>query len=249
MTIEKLKSRKVSVKFLRSAEPDSRWSVYQCLVSEQRLGGLLYALIEGRWFSIADSLVTQVDAAIAAIPRATVSLPPGLPGESEGDYNARAASASADLALLDKKLVAPDGSTTRIEFCDLISTDGSLVHVKRKSRSSTLSHLFAQGHVSAEALVDGTLRDQVRTAIQKAAGATEASGWLDLIPPSGSVPDRDRVTVTYAVIANSTATGVEWLPFFSRLTLMQTVRDLNRLGFAKVALVRVPVAASSPSGN
>jgi uncharacterized protein (TIGR04141 family) len=249
LTVALLKGRKVSVKFLRNADPDARWSVYQCLVSEQRLNGSLYALIEGRWFSIADSLVNQVDTAIAAIPAATVTLPPGLPGESEGDYNTRAVSASADLALLDKELVAPDGSKTRIEFCDLISTNGSLVHVKRKSRSSTLSHLFAQGHVSAEALVDGTLRDQVRSAIQKAAGTADASGWLDLVPPSSSVPDRDKVTVTYAVIANSKATGVEWLPFFSRLTLMQTVRDLNRLGFTKVALVRVPVAAASTSGG
>lgn len=247
LTVALLKSRKVSVKFLRNPDADSRWSVYQCLVSEQRLKGLLYALIEGHWFAIADSLVNQVDTAIAAIPSASVTLPAGIPGESEGDYNARAAAASTDLALLDKKLIAPAGSTTRIEFCDLLSTDGSLIHVKRKSRSSTLSHLFAQGHVSAEALVDGTLRDRVRVAIQNAAGSADATGWLDLVPPSTSPPDRDKVTVTYAVIANSKATGVEWLPFFSRLTLMQTVRDLNRLGFTKVALVRVPeVAAPTP---
>lgn len=244
LTVDLLKSRKVSVKFLRSPEADTRWSVYQCLVSEQRRGGVLYALIEGRWFSIADSLVRQVDAAVSAIPTATVTLPAGLPGESEGDYNARAVSASADLALLDKELVAPDGSKTKIEFCDLISTDGSLVHVKRKTRSSTLSHLFAQGHVSAEALVDGQLRDQVRSAIQSAAGSSDAAKWLTLVPPSSSTPVRDKVTITYAVIANSKASGVEWLPFFSRLTLMQTVRDLNRLGFTKVALVRVPVAAA-----
>lgn len=249
LTVQKLKSRKVSVKFLRSADPDARWSVYQCVVSEQRLSGVLYALIEGRWFSIADSLVNQVATAIAAIRAATVTLPAGLPGESEGDYNARAAYASGELALLDKQLVAPDGSKTRLEFCDLMSTDGSLVHVKRKTRSSTLSHLFAQGHVSAEALVDGTLRDQVRSAIQEAAGTADASRWLDRVPPSLSVPDRDKVTVTYAVIADSKATGVEWLPFFSRLTLMQTVRDLNRLGFTKVALVRVPVAAAPTSSN
>lgn len=245
LTVALLKGRRVSVKFLRNSEADKRWSVYHCLVSEQRLNGEMYALIEGRWFAIAHSLVEQVDKAVRAIPSATVRLPPGLPGESEGDYNLRAAAASASLALMDKRLVAPDGSTTQIEFCDLLSTDGSLIHVKRKSRSSTLSHLFAQGHVSAESLVDGTLRDRVRAAIETAAVSGDASGWLDLIPPKELPLDRDKVTVTYAVIANSRATGVEWLPFFSRLTLMQTVRDLNRLGFTKVALVRVPVAAAT----
>lgn len=249
LTVEMLKRRKVSVKFTRSAEADTRWNVYQCLVSEQRLDGDAYALIEGRWFSIADSLVTQVDSAIAAIPTATVSLPEALPGETEGEYNTRAASAAPDLTLLDKRLVSAEGATTRIEFCDLLSTDGSLVHVKRKSRSSTLSHLFAQGHVSAEALVDGALREQVRAAIQKAAGSADASRWLDLIPPSASALDRTKITITYAVVANSSSTGAGWLPFFSRLALMQAVRDLNRLGFMNVALVRVPVGSAPAEGG
>jgi len=241
LTVDQLKRRKVSVKFLSSADPVTRWSVYQCLVSEQRLDGRLFALVEGRWFEVADTLVDQVDAIVSQIPVATVDLPPGRPGENEGDYNVRAAAASPDLILLDRQLVAPDGAKTRIEFCDLISTDGSLVHVKRKSRSSTLSHLFAQGHVSAESLVDSVLRDQVRLAIEKAAGEGDPSRWLELVPAGSEAPDRDLVTVTYAVIANSTAAGIEWLPFFSRLTLMQTVRDLNRLGFMRVALARVPV--------
>lgn len=237
LTIDRLKSRKVSVKFLSSADAVARWSVYQCLVSEQRVDDRLYALIEGRWFEVAETLVQQVDSAVSAIPLASVSLPAGLPGESEADYNTRAAAHSPDLTLLDKELVAPDGSNTKIEFCDLLSTDGSIIHVKRKSRSSTLSHLFAQGHVSAEALVDGVLRDQVREAIQKSSGASEdASGWLSVVPPAGSTLDREKVTITYAVIANSSATGIHWLPFFSRLTLMQTVRDLHRLGFTKVLL-------------
>ncbi|MEV8252323.1 DUF6119 family protein [Microbacterium sp. NPDC076768] len=241
LTVDQLKRRKVAVKFISSADAVDRWSVYQCVVTEQRLDGNLYALVEGRWFEIANSLVTQVDTAVSAIPHMTVTLPAGYPGESEGDYNARAAAGSSDLALLDKQLVAPNGAKTRLEFCDLIATDGSLIHVKRKSRSSTLSHLFAQGHVSAEAMVDGLLRDQVRTAITKAAGFEDASPWLEFVPPSGTAPARDTVTVTYAVIANSKAKGTEWLPFFSRLTLMQTVRDLNRLGFTKIALARIPV--------
>lgn len=249
ITVDQLKRRKISVKFISSADAVARWSVYQCLVSEQKVDGKLYVLIEGRWFEVADSLVSQVDTAISALPSATVTLPAGHPGEAEREYNARAAAASAELTLLDRRLVAPDGATTRIEFCDLMSTDGSLVHVKRKSRSSTLSHLFAQGHVSAEALIDGKLRDQVRSAIQNAAGTTDPSPWLNLIPPSDSDPARDTVTVTYAVVANSSATGVEWLPFFSRLTLMQTVRDLNRLGFTKIALMRVPVEAETSSNN
>lgn len=252
LTIELLKSRKVSVKFLSSADPVARWSVYHCLVSEQRIDGKLFALVEGRWFEVADTLVKQVDAAVEAIPSATVSLPPGWPGETEDAYNKRAAAMCPDLALLDTKLVAPDGARTKVEFCDLLSKDGSLVHVKRKSRSSTLSHLFAQGHVSAEAMTDGVLRDQVRAAITDAVGEGQDAPWLDVIAPGTADIERDKLNVTYAVIANSKAAGTEWLPFFSRLTLMQTARDLNRMGFTKLSLVRVPVEASDvppPAGD
>lgn len=239
-TVDQLKHRKVWVKFHNSAEPVARWSVYHCLVSEQRIHGGLFALVEGRWFAIADALVAQVDASISALPTASIALPTGRPGESEADYNARAATESPDLALLDRQLVAPDGSNTKIEFCDLLGTNGALVHVKRKTRSSTLSHLFAQGHVSAESLIDISLREQVRDVIRRVADG-EAARWLELIPGGDSPLARERITIIYAVIANSAATGVEWLPFFSRLTLMQTVRDLNRLGFRNVELVRVPV--------
>lgn len=194
--------------------------------------------------------MSQVNAAVAAIPQSTVALPAARSGESEASYNARAASTIPELTLLDKHLVAPAGANSRIDFCDLISTDGSLVHVKRKSRSSTLSHLFAQGHVSAETLVDETLREQVRVAITTAAGNHDCSKWLALVPPGTSPLERDKLTITYAVITNSKAEGAQWLPFFSRLTLMQTVRDLNRLGFMKVALVRVPLTMEeTPSAH
>lgn len=244
LTLELLKSRRVSVKFLRAASSDHRWNLYQCLVSEQRFDGKLYALVEGRWFAIADSLVAEVDQAVAAIPSATVNLPAGRPGETEGDYNARAAAASADLILLDRQLVAPGGATSMIEFCDLLSSDGSLIHVKRKTRSATLSHLFAQGRVSAASLADGELRDHVRLAIQRGATSRNPSQWLDVVPASGATLDRDLITITYAVIADSRAAGIEWLPFFSRLNLMQTARDLARMGFTRTALVRVPMEGS-----
>lgn len=245
LTVKLLKQRKVSVKFLRNTEKDARWTVYQCLVSEQRLDGELYALIEGRWFAVSDSLVKEVDDVISAIPTATVVLPDALPGETEDAYNARAAHSVNDLILLDRKLLAPEGATTRIEFCDLMSKSGSLVHVKRKVRSSTLSHLFAQGHVSAEALFDGTLRDKVRSVIVGAAGSRDAADWLNVVPPSHLDFDREKVTITYAVIANGRAEGTEWLPFFSRLNLMQTVRSLNHLGFRKVELARVSLKMPS----
>lgn len=42
--------------------------------------------------------------------------------------------------------------TTSIEICDILTQNRCLIHVKRDLGSSDLSHLFAQGYVSAELL-------------------------------------------------------------------------------------------------
>jgi uncharacterized protein (TIGR04141 family) len=50
---------------------------------------------------------------------------------------------------LDGVLVKPEEATTPIEFCDLLSSNKGLIYIKKKTRSATLSHLFAQGTVAA----------------------------------------------------------------------------------------------------
>jgi uncharacterized protein (TIGR04141 family) len=57
-------------------------------------------------------------------------------------------------ALLDADPVIYGGGRSAIEICDLLSTDRVFVHVKAKTKSSTLSHLFAQGLNSAQAFRD-----------------------------------------------------------------------------------------------
>ncbi|MHB1210628.1 MAG: DUF6119 family protein, partial [Acidimicrobiales bacterium] len=220
ITVEQLKSRKVRVGWIKSGNFDARWSVYNALVSEQNLDGKLFALIEGRWFEVAATLVAAVDSCLESLPAAATSLPPAQKNESEGAYNARVAGLSGDLLLLDKQLARAADATSSIEFCDLLSARAELIHVKRKSRSATLSHLFAQGNISANTLIgDGTFRDTVRLQLGEIAG-DDAGRWLDLVPASDSRPDRALYTVHFAVLTNSKGTGADWLPFFSKLNLM-----------------------------
>jgi uncharacterized protein (TIGR04141 family) len=47
----------------------------------------------------------------------------------------------------------PLGTGSTVEICDLLGPDSELIHVKRASGSSPLSHLFAQGLVSAQSLL------------------------------------------------------------------------------------------------
>ncbi|MDQ0537510.1 uncharacterized protein (TIGR04141 family) [Curtobacterium flaccumfaciens] len=168
---------------------------------------------------------------------------PAAQGEIEAQYNERLAAVSdGTLVNLDGMLQWADGAASGIEVCDLLSTDGEFIHVKRKARSSTLSHLFAQGSVSATAYFsDPRFREQVQEAVAKAAGPSAASEWAAALPSAGSEPMRSNFSVTYVVIANSSRAGTDWLPFFSKLNLMQHGRRVrNELGL-KVSIVRVPV--------
>ncbi len=242
ITVENLKSRYVWVRFGRSGNFDKRWNLYQCLVTEQRINDQLHVLIEGRWFAVSTTLVEEVDAFAAGLIDATVQLPPAHVGEVEADYNARLALSSPQhLLKLDARIKRPGGASSGIEFCDVLSDDGDLIHVKRKSRSATLSHLFAQGGVSAATFVnDGIFRTQVRELIQAEVPQEALESWLRLVPSAEEAVDRSRYRVTYAVIANSSREGRDWLPFFSKLNLMQQGRQLSTMGFT-VAIARVPI--------
>jgi uncharacterized protein (TIGR04141 family) len=234
LTLENMKSRRVSIRFSRSSEFDARWTLHQCLVSEQRLDSSFYVLIEGRWFSVSDSLVSEVDSFAASISPGSLPLLDARPGETEREYNTRLAdSDESRFLLLDAQVKRPGGASSGIELCDVLASNGELVHVKRKSRSSTLSHLFAQGIVSATTLLqDGYFRDQIRAVINQTASAVSKSQWLSLVPESVEHVDRSRYAVSYIVIANSSRHGNDWLPFFSKLNLMQSGRQLSNMGFA-----------------
>ncbi|PPH21348.1 hypothetical protein C5C31_10030 [Rathayibacter rathayi] len=240
LTLDKLKSRRVQVGWIKSGTFDTRWSIYNTIVSEQPYRSRLFALIEGRWFEVAATLVRAVDDYIESLPEAETLLPHARKNEHEGAYNLRVADQLQDVLLLDKQLARAAGATSSIEFCDLISVRAELIHVKRKSRSATLSHLFAQGNVSASTFIgDGSFRDSVRVQLEQIAGE-DAGRWLDLVPGSDSRPDRSRYTVHFAVLTNSRGKGTGWLPFFSKLNLMQTAKQIQSLGLS-VVISKVPV--------
>lgn len=244
ITVAILKGRRVAVKFLRSGEYDGRWTLYNCLISEQRVNGQLYVLIEGRWLAVSETLAEEVDAFAVALPSSPTTLLRSNVGETEPTYNKRMVSEGAgELLCLDAKIQVPGGASSGIELCDLMTADGEFIHIKRKSRSSTLSHLFAQGSVSATTFVsDGTYRDRVRAQIESSIDPSERGKWLELIPAGDASVDRSRYTVSYAVITNSEKPGADWLPFFSKLNLMQQGRQVLSLGF-RLSVSKIDIGA------
>lgn len=229
LTTQKLKSYRVSVRWTGSEQFQDSWPLFNCIVWETAREGRLYALVEGKWFEIETNFADRVRKFVQSIPGPANPLPDAIAGEAEAQYNQRIAQADHSLACLDGVLVTPEGAPTSIEFCDLLSDKKELIYVKKKTRSATLSHLFAQGTVAARVfLQDGTVRKQIR---DRLASMTGDGQFINVIPDETTRPSPPDYKIRYAIITKPTADRPVSLPFFSQLNLMQNAQLLQGLGY------------------
>jgi len=234
LTVKKLKSYRVSVRWVANEQFQDKWSLFNCIVWETTHEGRLYVLIEGKWFEIDNSFAERVKSFVQSIPPPVYKLPTPKIGEQEFDYNQRVAQEDDNFICLDRVLIKPIDFATPIEFCDLFSDKKQFIHVKKKTRSATLSHLFAQGTVSARIfLQDGSAREEIR---EKIATMDNGKKFLELIPETSQRPVPSDYEVTYVIISKKTGSDVtSLLPFFSQLNLMQNAKILQGMGY-RVAL-------------
>lgn len=220
----------------------SEHSVYKCLYLEVKGGEKTNALFGGVWYEIENSFMERINAVLQLVEVSDIKFP-GIKCwseggkkmiESEGDYNIRAA-AECGFYVMDKKLVKSSRATTSIELCDLLSPDKTFIHAKhRKGGSAGLSHLFAQGGVSAEIFLgDRDFRKEARKVINREIGAHA----VDLVPLDN--PKSSDYGVVYLILGDDSATVKEGLPFFSKVNLARAYEGLAQRGFA------VSVAAAS----
>ncbi len=225
LTIDGLRKHTVRTVRVDGEEGDEHWTVYRCIVFEAQWKGSLYTLADGQWYRIASSFAEEVHAAVANLSPPSFTLPNARVGERENIYNARTAAGNNHLALMDSKLVRNGTGRDGVEVCDLFSDQRHFIHVKRKTRSSTLSHLFAQGAVSAELfLEEGRFRTGFRDKLM------EVQPELAPLIPVGD-PNPREYEIVYAIIAKSAAGIPSSLPFFSQLHLTQVARRLRLLGY------------------
>ncbi len=230
--IDALKRHRVRVQYDGDDAFYNKWCVYECLVWETTFDNRHFVLLDGLWFEIAPDYATAVSKYVTDITSTDIPFLDATAGQDEGDYNAAIAMEGAqDFALLDCEKFIPSQATTSIEFCDLFSAGGHFIHVKKRSSSGALSHLFSQGSVSSELfLQDEQLREAVRQKLNEVGKPAQAA----LIP--NDRPNSPDYEVVYAVIAPPVH-GV-WppaLPFFSSVNLMHHAKRVQNLGF-KVSL-------------
>ena len=225
--IDRLRADDVHAMAVDSGIELDRWSVYACLVFETIREGKTFVLSEAQWFEVAPSLVDEVTTGLRRIAVGTVVMPLARDGEWEGDYNVRAAAAPGRI-LLDRQLSRVAQEHGPIEICDILTDQRQFVHVKRKTQSATLSHLFAQGRIAAEVFLrDGDLRDRLRSDIAAINPAIAST-----IPESGERIRTADFEVAYGIISPTPTEIPLGLPFFSRLNLLRTVEYLrDTLGY------------------
>jgi uncharacterized protein (TIGR04141 family) len=220
LSIEYLKRRKVYQVYADSDLNEEKWSVFHCTNSEIEENGKTYILTEGRWYEIQSSFVAQVNDQIEKVPVSNLEFSPLNKNEKENDYNRRIAlNNKAHYYLMDCKLINYGGGNSKIEFCDLFTTDHKIIHVKRYGGSSVLSHLFMQGLNSAKAFIaDGQFRAEVNKHLPKGHRFSVLGK-----------PDASKYEVVYGIICGSAGELPMVLPFFSKMTLVNAWIELTTL--------------------
>lgn len=218
-----------------------KWKLRDCVIFETDLDGSTYVLSGGRWYQIDQDLAKEVQEFFDKTPR--INLPEAEANETEETYNKRVAGLDADMICLDRRLIKPTGWSTTMEACDFLGRDRQLIHVKDKTSSSRLSHLFSQGTVSARVLaIDPPSRDSVRAKVVAVQAETGQVGYDDILPKSDEDFTRSDFTVVYGVIV---ASKQPKLPFFSLVSFRQAARELDALGYRYAfAWIEKPKTAS-----
>lgn len=217
--------------FCISAETDTpraEWPVYKCIYAEIDRQGKTFLLNGGRWYQVASDYVREVDQAIQSIQESGTIQFPEYNDPNETAYNRRVQQMHrSTFALMDRRTVRYGGGRSRIEFCDLYSRRGEMVHVKRYGGSSSLSHLFAQGAVAATLFLND---HHFRRELNRVLPSSHRLGGVN------SQPRASDYEVAYAIASKDKASLI--LPFFSRVTLRSTYQQLRNMGY-QVTLTKI----------
>jgi len=226
-SVERMKSDVIHVNNSEYQSVKS-WSVYRCLYAEISFDGSQYILRNGVWYKVNKDFVSAVDEYLEELEEYDFEFPV-YSHDREEEYNDHVYKSQAGFCLMDKKNIKIGGPYDKLEHCDLIRNGRDFVHVKVYKSSSTLSHLFSQGFVAAEAFVkDGWYRERLNPKLPDSIKLADAKAR----------PDPQNYSVVYAIATKKKIP--EELPFFSKVTLKNALRTLKALNY-NVALAKIDV--------
>lgn len=142
--------------------------------------------------------------------------------EKEGEYNIRVQNESdGQILSMDTKLIPSGVVGNGIEICDLYTRNHQLIHVKRYGGSSVLSHLFNQGYVAANMLMQKDFRIRLNQ--------NETFQRFDQVDED-TFDQRDN-EIVFAVLSKY-EDNPPHIPFFSKITFKHVATSLTNLGYS-----------------
>lgn len=230
LSLENFKTEIIECIDVVSEDVIEQWAAYNCLYGEILEDGKTYILSNGKWYEIERNYANTINKYFEDIRSAEsdMSLPKARKDEHEDKYNERVAAEVAGMCCMDKKVILHGTAQGKIEFCDLLTNDKKIIHVKRYGTSSVLSHLFSQGLVSGDLfLSDSDFRNKVRDKLP--------ASHKSLVPTTG--PNPEEYTIVFAIISKSE--NLVDIPFFSKVNLRNVIKRLSLSYRYKVSYITV----------
>lgn len=197
------------------------WAAHKCLYGEIQYEGKAYCINNGRWFCIDKDFVSLVNNDYEQIAISNMTFIDCTPKyKSENAYSkAFVALNEDDFLCMDKQNISHGGGQSKVELCDILTTDNKYIHIKPYSGSSTLSHLFNQAVVSAELVLgDSEFRAKANIKIKELTNNK-----------SFEILEGVRPKVILAIISENDVERPQ-IPFFSKVALRYTKRRLETFG-------------------
>lgn len=215
------------------------WSLYKCLNVEIIYQEKLYVLNDGSWYQVDRNFYESVERVYNDIGSSGINFISWRPRFEEGKekfekekiYNERLADSDTSLCNMDRDLVYLNGNQDKIEFCDVFSNTGQIIHVKRKGGSELIGHLLNQGYVSATLMLTEEFRNKLNAKLKE----SNKDAWM--VEQYSRDFDANRYSIVYGVLCNDNEARVK-LPFFSKVILKEVVTALRNFGF-RVYLDRI----------
>lgn len=255
-SVDDLHKHKVRIHSIDEKYIVHEWSIYRGLVGSLDLSNDRFALNEGTWYKIDSLLITSANEAFNNASKGLDKTFDAWPVkikkekgkkeksyyEKEFDYNTNAAK-KPDLYLFDTDLFQiPGNPGSGIEICDLVNLkERRLIHVKRSGRrSSVISHFLNQGANSARLLKTyPDIKNELFNRLRKVASKAEVDAAEKVFP--------DEWTVEYKFADHPNVKGEYIIPFFSRISLDETQREILALGYraVEVSFIRLSIDSAA----
>ena len=230
LTERYLRSNKTSTRFisLSSLQSDQiyirkangtiypKWKAIQSINAVLEKENDTFVFSENNWYRISSFYIDELNKKIKNIKSSNLLMDDWPHDKDEKDYlKGRPLKNISEYLILDRENIYIKGQSP-IESCDIYTKNRLMIHVKRYGSSSLLGHLFNQGYVSADLLLNSI---EFKSLLNK---KLEDEYKIDTINPGD-------FTVAY-VIGTKYKDNVE-LPLFSKIILTKVHDDLIKKGF------------------